>query len=462
MTPDSPPVPDAAAARLPRAVFLLGLTSLLTDASSEMIFPLLPVFLVETLGAGPAFLGLLEGAADAVASVLKLGSGWLSDRLGRRKPLVAAGYVLAGAARPILAAATLPWHALVVRLTDRVGKGLRSSPRDALIADAAGPAAAGRAFGFHRAMDHAGAVVGPLVATGLLGLGLQVRSVFWLAAVPAGLAVVAVLLVREPRRTETAPAGAPAVAPEPAPAGAAVTVPQTAPAAAATGAEAAAGGPARAAAGTGARAERGTAAGSAVLPRSFLAYVAILGVFSLGNSSDIFLLLRARELGVSTALVPILWAALHVVKMASAWLAGGWSDRVPRARLILAGWGIYAAAYLGLGLARAPWHVWALFGVYGLHYGLTEPAEKALVRDLVPAQLRGRAFGWYNFVIGAAALPAGLLTGALWRAFGPRAALGAGAGLAALAAALLAGWRVAALRAGRGGAERRPWRGPWR
>jgi MFS family permease len=405
VTPGARPASDAAAARLPRAVFLLGLTSLLTDASAEMIFPLLPVFLVETLGAGPAFLGLLEGAADAVASVLKLASGWLSDRLGRRKPLVATGYVIAGAARPILAAATAPWHALVVRLTDRVGKGLRSSPRDALIADAAGPAAAGRAFGFHRAMDHAGAVIGPLVATGLLALGLQVRSVFWLAAVPAALAVVAVLLVREPPK------------------------PSAAPATAATGA-----GEATAAPGPG--------TGAVTLPRSFVSYIAILGVFSLGNSSDIFLLLRARELGVSTALIPILWAALHVVKMASAWLAGDWSDRVPRARLILLGWGIFAAAYLGLGLARAAWHVWALFGLYGLHYGLTEPAEKALVRDLVPPAVRGRAFGWYNFVVGAAALPAGLLTGALWRAWGPRAALGAGAALAGLAAVLLAAWRV--------------------
>lgn len=381
--------------RLPSTVIALGVTSLFADIGSEMIFPLLPVFLVGTLGAGPTFLGLVEGAADTVSSVLKLLSGYMADRLPRRKPLVVFGYALAGVARPLVAAATVPWHVLAVRLADRIGKGTRSAPRDALIADVALPGQAGRAFGFHRAMDHAGAVIGPLAASALLAAGLELRTVFWFAAVPSAASIVAVLAARERRRRTEHELHAAASAPR---------------------------GP---------------------LPRPLLAYLGILSLFALGNSSDAFLLLRARDLGVSAALVPVLWTVLHVTKLLSSYSGGVLADRLSRTHLIIGGWVVYAGVYVGLGLAQGALAAWILFAVYGLYYGLTEPAEKALVKDLAPPALRGRAFGYYNFILGASALPASLLVGWLWRAVSPQVALSAGAGLAAMAALLLAAWVAA-------------------
>jgi MFS family permease len=360
-----------------------------------MIFPLLPLFLTETLRAGPGFLGFVEGVADTVSSLLKLVSGYLSDRLGRRKPLVLFGYGLAAIARPLVALATAPWHVLAVRLTDRMGKGVRASPRDALIADAAQTNEAGRAFGFHRAMDHAGAVVGPLVAAGVMALGLSMRNVFWLAAIPGALAIVVLLTVRE-HKDVAATAPAPSL----------VTA---------------------------------TATGK-TLPRSLYTYLAILLVFSLGNSSDAFLLLRARELGLRDEAIPVLWALLNLSKLGSSLYGGRLSDAVPRSRMILAGWAVYAVIYLGLALAQGPVAAWVLFVIYGVYHGLTEPAEKALIKDLVPADRRGQAYGYYNFIIGISALPASLLTGWLWRVFGAPWALGVGAGFAAVAALLLASW----------------------
>jgi len=387
---------------LPRTVFLLGLTSLFTDIGTEMIFPLLPAFLALELGAGATFLGLVEGAANAVASVLKLVAGEISDRIGRRKPLVVFGYGLAGAIRPLVALAGAPWHVLVIRVTDRVGKGVRGAPRDALIAEAAHEGEAGRAFGFHEAMDHTGAVVGPLLAAGLLALGLGYRSVFALAAVPGVLALWMVLTVKEPP-----------VEPR---------VKRTA------------------------KVEGSPAAPHQALPRRLLAYLGILAVFALGNSSDAFLLLRAKELGIDGAELPLLWAAFHVVKVASSSWAGALSDRVPRVRLILGGWAVYALVYLLFGLADAAWQIWALFVVYGAYFGLSEPAEKALVKDLAPGDLRGRAYGAYNFIVGIAALPAGVLTGWVWQVWGAAYALGLGALLAGGAALMLAVWQPAAAR----------------
>ncbi len=366
---------------------------------SEMIFSLLPLFLTQTLHAGPAFLGLLEGAADTVASLLKLLSGHWSDRLSRRKPLVLFGYGVAGAVRPLMALATAPWHVLVVRLTDRVGKGLRASPRDALIADAAGPGQAGRAFGFHKAMDHVGAVVGPLIGTALLALGLSLRNVFWLATIPGVLAILALLTVKEPPRPRPAAVASPA----------------------------------------GAAAPR--------LPRTFYSYLAIMLLFSLGNSSDAFLLVRAHELGVADRYIPTMWTVLHLSKLFTAYFGGPLADRFPRTRLILAGWLVYAAVYAGLGLATTPAAAWWLFVLYGSYHGLTEPAQKALVRDLAPDLARGRAYGAFNFVVGVSALPAGLLCGWLWKLGGARLALGTGAALAAAAATALAIWSLGQRRA---------------
>jgi len=381
---------------LPLAVVLLGFTSLFTDIGTEMIFPLLPVFLTETLKAGPAYLGMVEGAADTVSSLLKLASGVIADASPRRKPLVLFGYGLASAARPFVALATRPWHVLAVRVTDRVGKGVRSSPRDALIADAAGDRA-GRAFGFHQAMDNVGAVVGPLIAMGLIAEHFSIRSVFWVAVIPGVIATALVLFV-----PESAPHGAPADR----------------------------------------TAAAGARAASPLADRRLLLYLGILAVFSLGNSSDAFLLLRARTLGLSTAQIPILWSTLNLSKVLWAYLGGDLADRFPRARLIAGGWVVYALVYAGLGVAKSSWQVWALFVFYGIFYGLTEPVEKALIKDLVRAEQRGRAYGAYNFVVGITALPAGLLAGALWHSFGPGIALGAGALLAGIASLLLLTWEA--------------------
>ncbi|MEN9578416.1 MAG: hypothetical protein RJA70_1425 [Pseudomonadota bacterium] len=374
--------------RLPAAVIALGVTSFFADVGSEMIFPLLPVF-VASLGASTTFLGLVEGLADATSSLLKLASGYVADSTGRKKPLVLFGYGVAALARPLVALATAPWHVLAVRLTDRVGKGLRSAPRDVLIAASVSKEESGRAFGFHRAMDHAGAVVGPLIATALLGLGVPLRSVFWIALIPGVLSVIAVATVKEPR--------------------AAV------------------------------RDEKASAA-SHRLPGSLRNYLAILLLFSLGNSSDAFLLLRAKDLGVPLVSLPLLWTVFHVAKLVSSYLGGGWSDRIARPKLIVSGWMVYAATYLAFGVATDAWHAWALFIVYGIYYGLTEPAEKALVRDLAPDAVRGRAYGFYSFIVGISAVPAGVLTGWLWQTWSPFVALAVGASIAAAASVALIVW----------------------
>ncbi|MBK7670009.1 MAG: MFS transporter [bacterium] len=359
-----------------------------------MIYPLLPLFLTSVLAAGPATLGAIEGLAESTASLVKLGAGLRSDRVRRRKPIIVFGYALAALVRPLVALASSAGLVAAIRFTDRVGKGLRGAPRDALIADSVDPALRGRAFGLQRSMDHAGALIGPLVAAALLASGrFELRTVFALAAVP-GLLGVALLVwrVREPVRELAGPAAI---------------------------------GPA---------ASRRLGA----LPRGPLRrYLVVLLLFTLGNSSDAFLLLRAAELGLAPAHLPLLWAFFHLVKAAGALPLGAWSDRVDRRRLIIAGWAVYALVYLGFARASAAWHVWALFAAYGLYYALTEGVEKALLVDLAPAHARGGAFGWHAFVLGAGALPASLLFGALWQAWGPLAAFGAGAALAAVAAMLL-------------------------
>lgn len=382
-----------------RNVMALAAVSFLTDASSEIIAPLLPLFLVGTLGATVSMVGVIEGSAEAVASLLKLASGWWSDRVSRRKPLIVAGYSIASLVRPLVAIAQSATQVLAIRLVDRVGKGIRGAPRDALLAASTPLEFRGRAFGFHRAADHAGAVVGPLIAVACLQwLGMPVRHVFWVAAIPGALAVmVAIAFVREQR---VPPVGAPVVA-----------TPQTHTQAAA--------GPV------------------AALPRSFWLTMLPILVFTLGNSTDAFLLLRASQLGVPTALIPLVWVLLHLVKSASSTPAGALSDRVGRRPLIVAGWMLYAAVYAGFSLATDAWHAWALFGVYGAVFGLTEGTEKALVADLVPAMRRGTAFGWYQATVGVAALPASIVFGVVWDRFGSPVAFGMGAGLALVAALIM-------------------------
>ena len=398
-----------------RNLLALSLVSFLTDASSEIIAPLLPLFLVGTLGASVAFVGIIEGTAESVASLLKLVSGWWSDRLGRRKPLILAGYGLASVMRPLMALATTPLEVLGIRVADRVGKGVRASPRDALLAASVAPEERGKAYGFHRASDHAGAVVGPIIAIVCLQvLHMPLRQVFWVAAVPGVLSVLVVLFaVRE------APQGAPLSAPPPPPPPLASPMPAQVPFPDAF---------------AGRQRSDGQPASLGVPFRNSM--VAVL-VFTLGNSTDAFLLLRANQLGVPVAAIPLLWLVLHLVKMLSSPPGGSLSDRFGRRPLIVSGWLLYAVVYAGFAMASKPWHVWALFAVYGVVFGLTEGNQKALVADLAPAERRGVAFGWYHAAIGVAALPASVLFGVLWDRFGVSTAFGAGSAIALVATAVL-------------------------
>ena len=385
---------------LGRNVIALGVVSFFTDMSSEMIYPLLPVFLTATLGASAGMLGAIEGAAESTASLLKLASGWWSDRVGKRKPLVVFGYGIASFVRPLIAATHSATQVLAIRLADRVGKGIRNAPRDALIAESVDPAIRGRAFGFHRAADHAGAVVGPLIAFMLLQwVGLELRTVFWLALIPGILAIVTVIaFVREARTASPAPSPAENVTAPPA--------------------------------------ENSVAQPAASsMPKSFWAYLAVVLIFTLGNSTDAFLLLRANQLGIPIALAPILWALLHIVKSAASTHGGGLSDRIGRAPALVAGWTIYALVYLGFARATQPWHVWVLFVAYGLFFALTEGTERALVADFVgKGNRRGTAFGWFHLTVGLGALPASVLFGLIWDRAGAASAFYLGAALAAIAA----------------------------
>ena len=374
-----------------RSVVALGLVSLLNDAASDMVVPLLPAFLL-TLGAGALALGWVEGVADFVASVLKLLVGRWADRARRYHPFVIAGYALATVARPFLAAATTALHVLAVRVTDRAGKGLRTAPRDAILAAAVPPHQRGAAFGLHRAMDHAGAVLGPLLAFVCLSFALELRTIFLLAIVPGMLALALVVFgVREPAKD----APAPEPAPEPA-----------------------------------ARTPRD----GATLAR----FLVPVGLFTLGNASDAFLLLKAGAEDTPLHTLPLLWLALHVVKSATSVLGGRLADTWGRRPTILLGWTLYAAIYVGFAFAESQLAIWALFVAYGAHHGLSEAAEKALVSDLVGKARLGSGFGWYHFVVGALTLVASVLFGALWSAFDARTAFLTSAAIAIVAALALA------------------------
>jgi MFS family permease len=400
-------------------VLWLSVVSLLNDTASEMIYPLLPLFLTSTLGAGAAFLGVVEGIAETTSSFVKLAGGWISDRVRRRKLLIGWGYGIAVVVRPLIALATAPWHVLAIRFGDRVGKGVRTAPRDALLAGSVDEKQRGSAFGLHRAADHLGAVLGPLLATGLLFLWPgHLRLLFALAAIPgAGVLLVVLWKVRE----VVGPRGrAPSIDGE-------SPTPHHHPDGE-TGRR-----------GDGETAQTGAPAepGFRDLGTGFAAYLVVLGLFTLGNASDAFLLLRAQQLGVAVAWIPTLWGVHHVSKMVWNVVGGNLSDRFGSLPAIIVGWLVYALAYAGFAFAAADWQVWALFVFYGLFYGLTEAPEKALVSRLAPAVLRARAFGAYHFAIGLTALPASILFGILWQAFSPEVAFLFGGGLALVAALLL-------------------------
>ena len=380
--------------RLPPQVLLLGFAALLNDAASEMVYPLLPLFLT-TLGATPLVIGLIEGTADAVASVLKFFAGSWSDRLRRRKPLVVGGYALAAASRALIAVASAWSVVLSARLLDRTGKGIRSAPRDALIADVADPGQRGRAFGFHRALDHTGAVIGPLVAVVLLqALELSIRQVFFFAVIPGAIGVLLLIVaLREGPR-------------------AAVSTPERQEPPASEGA-------------------------GAPLRPPFRKVIFAVALFSLANSSDAFLILQAHAAGVSAAMLPLLWAAHHVVKALFSTWAGGLSDRIGRPRLIVAGWASYAVVYAIFPFASSLTAFAALFIAYSIPFTLSEGPERALISDLAPAGAKGRAFGIYYLVTGAGVLVGSALFGLLYQSLSPAAAFGTASALAIAAAVVI-------------------------
>jgi MFS family permease len=370
-----------------RNVLLLGLVSLFTDASSEMVYPLVPLFLTGTLGAPVAVVGLIEGLAEATASVLKGLSGWLSDRSGRRKPLVVAGYSLAAVTKPLLALAGAWPLVLGARVLDRFGKGLRNSPRDALIADSSEPGARGRAFGFHRSADQTGAILGPLAALPLLALFHQnYRALFLVAFLPAVAGVAALGAVREtgpgPRKSGVAAPG--------------FNLRQAGPA--------------------------------------FRRFLPVMLLFTLGNSSDMFLILRARALGLDARQVVLLFALANAAYVAAAYPAGLISDRIGRRAVMLAGLIVFAAVYAGFGLASGAAWMWGLFPVYGLYQGLTDGTSRAFLVDLVAPASRATALGFYAMATGLCALPASAVAGLLWQRLGPAAPFYYGAAMAAAAA----------------------------
>ena len=370
----------------------LGVVSFLTDLSSEMIYPLLPVFLVESLGAGAIALGTIEGVAESTAAVLKIASGWWTDRARRRKPLVVVGYGLSGALRPLIGLAA-SWPIVVaLRFGDRIGKGLRTSPRDALIADVTPVERRGAAYGVHRAMDHAGAVAGPLVASALLLIpGFTLRRVFLLAAIPAVLVIIVLVLgVSEQERTDPPTSPPPALR------------------------------------------DWWSSMGS-----PFRRLLVAVVVFTLGNSTDAFLLLRLSDAGFAVGWIAVLWSLHSAVKMVANLYGGQLSDRLGRRNLVAGGWIVYAGIYLGFGVVSSGPALVALFLGYGIYFGLTEPVERAWVAEIAPQEARGGAFGLYHGAMGLTALPASILFGVIYATVGASAAFGAGAALAVIATALL-------------------------
>ncbi len=409
MPDDTPKEPRPSIWSLPRNIWAVSLTSFFMDVSSEMMLNILPLFLANVLGVKTNVIGLIEGVAEATASILKVFSGWLSDRLGQRKWLAVAGYGLSALAKPFFYFVA-SWGAVAgARWVDRVGKGIRTAPRDALVADSIDERRRGLAFGFHRAADTAGAMLGLLVAllivwlTQSAGMNLT-RHTFQIivlaSLIPAALAVLALIL-----GARDVPVKGVRQAPK-------ITF-------------------------------RG-------LGRPFLIFMLIVGLFDLGNSSDAFLVLRAQERGLNVLGVLGMLVSFNLVYMLISTPAGRLSDRIGRRKLIIGGWFVYAAIYLGFALASRGWHIWALYILYGAYYGSAYGTAKAMVADLAPAHLRGVAYGTYNAILGILDFPASLIAGLLWdgafgwAGFGPAAPFLFGGGMALLAALAMLAWKPAA------------------
>jgi len=380
-------------------VFFLGIVSFLTDVSSEMIFTLVPLFLANVLGAATTIIGLIGGLSDSADAIFRIFSGWLSDRIGKRKFLAVAGYTISTVAKPFMYLASTWGVVLGVRFSDRIGKGIRTSPRDALIADSVSPEARGKGFGLHRAMDTWGAVLGLSIAAIVIylvqggGLALSLKSYQWLVLigiVPAVLAVI--ILVRFVKERERKP-------PSP-------------------------GTP---------RPGFNLIKLAAGFDTRFKVFLAIMAVFTLGNSSDFFAILRAQNLGSSVFHIALMLVLFNATYAAIALPAGKLSDRLGRRRVMAMGWGVYALVYLGFALATDLWQVWLLFAAYGIYYGVVDGVARAFVADLVPAEKRGTAYGLYHGVVGLTLLPASLIAGWLWQAYSPSTPFFFGAALAGAA-----------------------------
>src|SRR3984885_2784481 len=391
-------MPDHPAEREPfaaRNLYAFGITSLLNDTATEMAYWVLPAFLI-SLGAGPAQLGLIEGVAESVASFAKLFSGYLTDRIDRRKPVVVAGYAVANAVKPLLALATAWWHILLIRFSDRLAKGVRGTPRDVMVAESVPKARLGSAYGLIQSMDSAGAIAGPVAALVLLAR-YGIRAVFWAASLPGALCVMVALFgIRETRRRT------PQESELSTPKNATVSAPS-----------------------------------SAKLPGAFYTVLIAVTLFSLGNSSDMFLVMRAQNVGIPVALAPLLGLVFNVTYTLGSWPAGWLSDQVSRPWIAAAGYLIFAAVYYIFRGALSPLAVWIAMAVYGLYYALTQPVLKALVVETVGYEVRGRALGVYFFVTSVATRAASLVTGELWKHCGGSIPFYFSAGLAAFSALML-------------------------
>jgi len=376
--------------KLGKNVYAAGIVSLFMDISSEMIYPLMPLFLANVLGVNKSLIGLIEGVAESTASVLKVFSGWFSDKIGRRKGLMLAGYSISTLSRPIIALATGWHHVLGGRFIDRLGKGVRTAPRDAIIAESTDEKSFGSAFGFHRAMDTIGAVVGPGLAFFLLTLLHEdYRKVFWIAMVPGVIAVACIVLfIKEKARPAEKPG------------------------------------------------EEKPKFSLASLNGKFKAFVLIVAIFSLGNSSDVFLILRAQQVGIPAVTIPIIYLTFNLVYSLSAIPAGMASDMFGRKRVIMAGFILFTAVYYGFAVADTKAMIWVLFGLYGIFMGLTEGVQKAYLATIIPAEFKATAFGIYNMALGVALLPASILGGWLWDHVSPAVTFYYGAGTGALSAVM--------------------------
>jgi MFS family permease len=396
-------------------IYLLGAVSFFNDFASEMIYPLIPVFINSVLGLGAAFIGIIEGIAETTNSLIKLFSGYFSDKFNKRKAFVIAGYTISNLLRPLIGIVSSWGGLLFLRFSDRVGKGIRTAPRDALIGDCAPAQRRGFAFGFHRSMDHLGAVAGSLVASLILYVFLlDIRKVFLLSIIPGIIAILIIIFgVKEvTRKINGQKKGLDTNATK---GGNSDTIKDG-------------------------KIEKKSILNFRefkTLGGKFSYFLSILVIFALGNSTDAFLLLRASDLGIKTAVIPLIWAVHHISKAIFSTLGGHISDKLGRKTMIICGWVVYFLTYFGFAFADVPYMIWVLFVFYGLFFGFTEGVEKAFVCDMVPKDNLGTAYGFYNLAIGLSALPASLIFGFVWKVFSFKAAFIMGACIAAVALIML-------------------------